>query len=68
MMPKPEVLAALGNTDALTDEILGLLVKEMSMEMGILVNRNVQKMGKTFCAFTDLNMTCNLFRNQRLIP
>ena len=40
MIPKPEFQAALKNTDSFADEILGLLIKEMNMEMGLLVKRN----------------------------
>jgi len=29
--------------DSMTDEILGLLMKEMSMELGLMVNRNIQR-------------------------
>ena len=37
----PEQMAALKNVDGFTDEIFSLLIKEMQMELGLLVNRNI---------------------------
>jgi hypothetical protein len=34
-------MAALKNVDGFTDEIFSLLIKEMQMELGLLVNRNI---------------------------
>ena len=36
-----EVENALKMVDGYTDEIFGLLMKEMTMELGLLVNRNI---------------------------
>jgi len=36
-------MVALKNVDGFTDEIFGLLLKEMQMELGLLVNRNIQR-------------------------